>query len=423
MILNKKVIESAPDGLYSDSTCPGLYLRVRRDGKSRSWIFKRQVANLRKEVALGSAFKLPVAKARTMADRLRALPDSEFLESLNKKHVNEQPKKLTFAEVADRFAAWQIEAKVWEELCKDHRIYIGRLKNYINPHIGNLQFDEVSPDDVAKILTGAWDHPHTVKRLKAMLRRIFAWGIAKGFSRHDNPAATDGPLQFLLPSVKPITKNRGALDPLDVPDFMAALHKNLEISVGAKCAFFAILTATRSRTAREAKWSQIDFEKRIWDIPPSQLKVKTNGGLIVPLSDELIRFLQELPRQEGQDLIFPGRRGNVITDTMFSSVVSRVPGEWIDKEQSRLLESEVRATVHGIARASFRTWAQDDRLGNDKRYESRVAEICLHHKADDAYKGAYERNQSWIRRRELMADWSKYCFSRMKLMPKDSKNS
>lgn len=176
MNLNKKFIESAPDGLYSDSTCPGLYLRVRRDGKSRSWIFKRQVANLRKEVALGSAFKLPVAKARTLADRLRSLSDSEFLDSLNKKTSVEQPKKLTFAEVADRFAAWQIETKVWEELCKDHRIYIGRLKNYINPHIGDLQFDEVSPDDVAKILTAAWDHPHTVKRLKAMLRRIFAWG-------------------------------------------------------------------------------------------------------------------------------------------------------------------------------------------------------------------------------------------------------
>ena len=94
MNLNKKFIESAPDGLYSDSNCPGLYLRVRRDGKSRSWIFKRQVSNRRKEVALGSAFKLPVAKARTLADRLRSLSDSEFLDSLNKKTSVEQPKKL-----------------------------------------------------------------------------------------------------------------------------------------------------------------------------------------------------------------------------------------------------------------------------------------------------------------------------------------
>ena len=40
MNLNKKFIES------TRINCPGLYLRVRRNGKSRSWIFKRQGASL-----------------------------------------------------------------------------------------------------------------------------------------------------------------------------------------------------------------------------------------------------------------------------------------------------------------------------------------------------------------------------------------
>lgn len=423
MILSKKFIETAPDGLYGDTTCPGLYLRVRNSGSSRSWIFKRQVAKKRRDVSLGPVAKLSAAKARTMADQLRSLSDSEFLSSLGKKTPVESPRRLLFSEVAERFVAWQIESTVWEELCKDHRIFEGRLKNYINPVIGDVLFDEVKPDDIAKVLSRAWEKPHTVKRLKSMLQRIFAWGKAKGFSEHDNPAATDGPLQFLLPTVKPQTKNRGALDPLQVPDFMAALHKNLNGSVGAQCAFFAILTATRSMTAREARWSQIDFEERIWDIPPSQLKVKTNGGLIVPLSDEVVAFLQTLERHDDQDLIFPNSKGKVLTDTMVSSVVRRVPGRWIDEDQSRKMERDVRATIHGIARASFRTWSQDDRLGNDKRYDYRVAEICLHHKANDAYKGAYERNKSFIRRREMMADWAKYCFSKMKPMLADCKNS
>lgn len=411
MILSKKAVETLPDGVHSDSSCPGLYLRVRLTGKSRTWIFKRQVAGKRKDVSLGSARKLPAAKARTLADRLRAMTDEEFLESLKQKPKEQPSRELTFAEAADLFAAWQIETTVWTELCKDHRIYIGRLKNYINPIIGELSFSEVSPDDIARILTRTWDKPHTVKRLKSMLQRIFAWGKAKGFSEHDNPAATDGPLQFLLPTVRPKTKNRGALDPLEIPDFMAALYGILNSSVGAQCAFFAILTATRSQTAREAKWSQIDFEKRVWDIPPSQLKVKTNGGLVVPLSEEVIEFLHSLPRINGQDLIFANSHGKVMTDTMISSVVRRVPGKWIDHEQSKKFETEIQATVHGIARASFRTWAHDDRLGNDKKFDPRVAEICLHHKTDNVYKGAYERNKSFLRRRELMTEWARYCLS------------
>lgn len=136
-----------------------------------------------------------------------------------------------------------------------------------------------------------------------------------------------------------------------------------------------------------------------------------NGGLIVPLADEVLEYLRHLPRQEGQDLIFPNPKGRVMSDAMFSRVVRRLPGKWIDTEQTRLREKEICATMHGIARATFRTWAQDDELGNDQRFGARTAELCLHHKANDAYNGAYERNKSFIRRREMMSAWAEYCFS------------
>lgn len=72
----------------------------------------------------------------------------------------------------------------------------------------------------------------------------------------------------------------------------------------------------------------------------------------------------------------------------------------------------MRPTQHGIARATFRTWSQDDALGNDLRFDARTAELCLHHKVPDAYNGAYERNSSMIRRREMMEAWAKFCFSK-----------
>ena len=59
------------------------------------------------------------------------------------------------------------------------------------------------------------------------------------------------------------------------------------------------------------------------------------------------------------------------------------------------------------------TWSQDDSLGNDKRFDVRVAHMCLHHKQDDGYGGAYERQTMFLRRRELMEAWAEYCFSRI----------
>lgn len=74
---------------------------------------------------------------------------------------------------------------------------------------------------------------------------------------------------------------------------------------------------------------------------------------------------------------------------------------------------EVRATQHGIARATFMTWSQDDVLGNDLRFDVKVAHRALHHKVDDGEGGAYERQTLFLRRRELMTAWADYCFSKV----------
>ena len=37
---------------------------------------------------------------------------------------------------------------------------------------------------------------------------------------------------------------------------------------------FAILTASRMKAVRLATWGEIDFETRLWDIPPEHDKIK-----------------------------------------------------------------------------------------------------------------------------------------------------
>ncbi len=410
MNLTKNFIATAADGLYSDSGSKGLYLRVRRDGKSRTWFFKRQVNKIKKEISLGSAAVLPLSKARAKADHLRALSDSDFLAEVSGKKPTVELKQRTFEEVAAEFCDWNVKSGLWQELSKDHKLFLSRLRNHINPHIGAIPFDQVTPDDVARTLTAIWSRPHTMVRIRSMIRRIFNWGRAKGYSKHDNPATEDGPLQFLLPAVKPKIKNRGALAVQDVPGFMKALSEHLT-GISFQCGFFAVLTATRSKTAREARWEQIDFEDSNWVIPPSQLKIADNGPLVVPLAPQVVSFLKSLgPQSEG--LIFPTNKGEIMTDTIFSRVPMELPGgDWLDRDQTLQREEPVRATMHGIARASFRTWSQDDLLGNDKRFDPRIAELCLHHKINDGYNGAYERNRSFIRRREMMEAWADFCLS------------
>lgn len=405
-------IAEQKDGYYSDSKSEGLCIRKR--GPHCSFFYRRQIDGKRKEIGLGSVRKVSLIAARAEAARLRAMSNREILELLDRTPKKKEVRPLLFREIVEQYEAWNLEVGNWQELDKAHRLFRSRMKNHVLPVLGEKVVEEVTCEDVAQIASNLWNHPDTVERVIQLVKRIFDWAKAKSLFNHDNPADRTGALKYLLPTERHIPKNRGALSVEELPLFMKALYDNLGESNANRCAFFAVLTATRSQTAREAKWSQIDFEKRVWDIPPSQLKMSDNGALIVPLADEVLEFLRRLNREDGQDLIFPNPKGAVMTDTMFSSVVRRLPGQWLDKEQSRKLEREVTATMHGIARATFRTWSQYDVFENDKRFDARVAELCLHHKVKDLYNGAYERNQSFIRRRELMSEWARYCFSAIK---------
>jgi integrase len=68
------------------------------------------------------------------------------------------------------------------------------------------------------------------------------------------------------------------------------------------------LTACRREEVGSARWSEFDFENRLWHLPSSRRK---HGiALSVPLSDAALAILQDLPRFSGTDLLFPAQLAN-----------------------------------------------------------------------------------------------------------------
>ena len=151
------------------------------------------------------------------------------------------------------------------------------------------------------------------------------------------------------------------------------------------------------------------------------MKVAMNGDHEVPLSEQAIQLLKSLGTQKlSTKYVFPSPIGlaplsdmslrSVIHEMHTESLLNRGKG-YFDPNQVTRTGKPAIATPHGIARASFRTWAQDDELGNDRRFSDKIAELCLHHKVGDAYNGAYERNQAMKSRIEMMQVWGDYCLS------------
>lgn len=419
MKLSQKTIGTIGDGVFCDDATRGLYLVVTARGKRSNWVFRRKVAGKRYDVGLGGAKNVSLAKARSLAASYSAMSGDDFVATIEKAraekgtHLFAEKGTYHFQKVCEEFMAWNIQVGNWEERDKAWRVFESRMRCHVWPKIGAVPIDEIEPATIAEIISDIWDKPDIVNRCLQLCKKVFDWAKAKGYTARDNPADRKGALQFLLPNSKHIKQNRGALSVADLPIFFAACMTEPQ-SVSRQCFEFAVLTATRSLTARKARWDQIDFENRIWTIPPEQLKVSGNGALIVPLADRVVDFLKRIDRPH-EGLIFPSSRtGTIMSDAIVSRTVRTTPGDWIDHAETLKRGETVRPTLHGIARATFMTWSQDDTLGNDKRFDVRVAHMALHHKQQDGYNGAYERQTMFLRRRELMSAWAEYCFSAVK---------
>ncbi len=154
---------------------------------------------------------------------------------------------------------------------------------------------------------------------------------------------------------------------------------------------FTALTFQRSKSVRFAKWSDLDWNERLWRIPAEQMKMKE--AHIVPLSRQCLDLLKELRFLSGQsEYIFP------------SGITSKKPlSENTMLYALKRLGYGGKMTVHG-----FRTSAST--LLNENRHHPDVIEVALAHITGDV-RSVYNRAKYLSERTEMYQWWADYCDS------------
>ena len=112
-----------------------------------------------------------------------------------------------------------------------------------------------------------------------------------------NPADTKALSPFLpAQRARAQGKHMPFLAPAQVPAFFTSLCGK-EGDVLA-CLLVGILTCSRSANVRQMRWDQIDFEKKIWTIPPEEMKVSSNGQHIPRFDIDLGELLRAMHHDE-----------------------------------------------------------------------------------------------------------------------------
>ena len=389
--LSAKQVQSLKDvGRYSDGG--GLYIQIARS-RTKSWLFRFMLNGIAREMGLGPVKDLSLAEARLKAQECRILVKQKIdpIEKRKKEQaalLKAAQTKQSFQECKEGFL--KAHSSSWKN--KKHiQQWENTLESYALPIIGKMDIKDVDTAAIMRILDPIWKtKTETAKRLRGRIERILDWATVQGFRQGDNPARWKGHLSELLaaPTTLMKVKHMPSMPYAEIPSFIEKLE---EIgSIGSKALRYLILTATRSSEVRLAQWDEIDMSKGVWTIPDERMKA--NKEHTIPLCNEALSILNSLPRMVDNPYIFTGiKSGRPISDMTLTKILRD--------------QGIKKITVHGF-RSSFRDWA-----GEQTNYPRNVIEFCLAHKLKDKVEAAYHRSNLLEKRRPLMEQWAKHCFS------------
>ena len=400
----KEVEKKTAPGLYGDGG--GLTLQITKAGV-KSWLYRYMIKGKAYGMGLGPAHTITLAEARQKAAAARKLVIEGInpLEAKRQRQLDAEMVKarlMTFDQCA--YAYIEAHRASWKN-AKHADQWTNTITTYVSPLIGSMPVEQIDTALVVKVLAQPdykgqqfWQVKNeTATRVRGRIESILGWATTSGFRSGDNPARWKGHLENLLATISRAQriKNHPSLAWERMGAFVCDLRQR--DGIAARAVEFTILTASRSGEVRGACWSEIDLAAKVWTIPASRMKAKREHE--VPLSDAAIALLSGITRSDDTDLLFPGTKGQALSDMSLTAVIRRMNGEapkWTDKEGNTI-------TVHGF-RSTFRMWAAES-----TNYPREVAEHALAHQLPDAVERAYQRGTQFAKRAAMMNEWAKFC--------------
>lgn len=377
--LNVKYIESlkTPEKRteYFDKMVKGLCLRITEKGY-RSWGLYFRFNNRLQRMTLGTLNALSLKDARKKArQNLNLVADGT--NPLEEKKAARQADTFDFlaSEYLERHA--KAKKKSWKE---DDRIITADLL----PAFGGIKAKDVARRDVRALLERkAQTSPVMANRLRALLRKMFNWGISVEIVE-DNPV-------LLVPLPTKAQQRDRVFTEEEIKTLWAEFDK--EKFQTAAAFKLRLITAQRGAEVFSLEWTELDLETGWWTIPSQ----KTKNGLShrVPLSAQSARILETLKEKQdqsktrkGSPWAFPARRG-VGHLTTLQKAVERIRNRSGIKD---FRGHDLRRTA-----ASMMTGMGIPRL---------VVSKVLNH-VEPGVTAVYDRHSYDIEKREALETWSK----------------
>jgi integrase len=285
----KPAVEKHADG-------DGMYLLVKAAGKY--WRMDYSFGDKRKTLALGIYPEVSLSKARQRRVAAREL----LAGGTDPSEARRAEKLVSAVAAANTFKAVALEwhsKKEKSSAANTSAKRLTQLENHIFPAIGSRPIDAIKPPEILAMLrkVEAAGTAYTAGRLREICGQVCRYAIQTGKAEYDPAAAMRGAIEKHSVNHRPALTTRR-----EFGEFVRDLRDTTRADPLTKlCARFGLLTWTRPKELRQARWEHIDMEACEWRIPAIEMKTgKHLQAHTVALSPEAMAVLPALRELSGQ---------------------------------------------------------------------------------------------------------------------------
>ena len=374
---------------YHLSDGNGLYLTINPNA-NKVWGFRYQFNKSNHWLGLGVYPNVSLKKAREMAQEYQHIRANGQNPITYKRDIQVQ-EKLNKDNSFKTVALEWFNAKS-PEWSKNHtKRNIGILERSLFPFLKNRLITDVTPLEMIDVLKKL-EHKgqlSTLEKARQIGNQLFKYAIIMGKCENNPCANISGAFR------SPRAKNYAHFNK---PDDIAKLLKHIDRYHGYYQTKMALIIAPhvflRPKELVNSEWSYIDFNKRLWRIPAALMK--KNRDHLVPMSDQVYNYLQELYKYTGQTLfLFPA----IQTDS------KPLNSESLRRALRIMGYTNEEITTHGLRHMASTLLHE---MASEKGFTSEMIELQLSHQEKNQIKATYNHAEYLKERTRMMQIWSDY---------------
>ncbi|HCG6790328.1 tyrosine-type recombinase/integrase [Vibrio parahaemolyticus] len=366
---------------YALSDGDGLSLRIRPSG-SKTWIFNYYTPYTKKrsKISFGTFPDVSLAYARQQREEARVLV-AQGIDPKYNREEREQARRTEIENTFEAFSLQYLDIKSKTAVASTIKKRKETLNNYLLPAIGGMSVTDVKPAVLKRLLDPVYadGKVETVKRICIVANEIMRIAVTSGAIEF-NPISD---ITKLYPAKK--TNHNPHLAPEELPELVEALAKANITLTTRNLILWQLHTITRPGETAAAKWSQIDFDEKVWVVPvPKMHKTHT-----VPLTPQMLAILDEMRLFSGhREYIFPADRDP-----------KRHTNQQTANAALKRIGFKDRSTAHGLRGLASTTL-------NEHGFDGDLVESALSHEEENKVRRAYNHTDYLERRIPMMHWWS-----------------